>query len=269
MNNLEANEILNFVVDSNRESISDIEVFGEIQSTNSYLMNTSSPSLKKMCIAVTTNQTAGRGRYGKTWYSPFGTGLCLSASYTFSKKPSNLAALTLAIGVSIAEALHELKISNIELKWPNDLVIQNSKLGGILTEIQYENSKTISVVTGIGLNVNFPDRFVIDIDKDWAQKAIDLKSICNKLPCNNKLVGTFANHLLKTFNDFETSGFDTFSNRWSERDWLFGKKIKVNTKNKQYLGIGAGIANDGSLLIETVDHGICRLASGTIVEAEA
>ena len=89
MNNLEANKILNFVVDSNRESISDIEVFEEIQSTNSYLMNASSPSLKKMCIAVTTNQTAGRGRYGKSWYSPSGTGLCLSAAYTFSKKPSN------------------------------------------------------------------------------------------------------------------------------------------------------------------------------------
>tara|TARA_B100000902_G_C27249491_1_gene884450 strand:+ start:755 stop:1564 length:810 start_codon:yes stop_codon:yes gene_type:complete len=269
MNNLEANKILNFVVDSNRESISDIEVFEEIQSTNSYLMNASSPSLKKMCIAVTTNQTAGRGRYGKSWFSPSGTGLCLSAAYTFSKKPSNFAALTLAIGVSIAEALHELKISNIELKWPNDLVIQNSKLGGILTEIQYEDSKIISVVTGIGLNINFPNKFVFGIDKDWAQKAIDLKSVCNKLPCTNRLVGTFANYLLKTFNEFEASGFEVFSNRWSQRDWLFGRKIKVNTKNKQYLGTGAGIANDGSLLIDTVDLGICRLASGTIVEAEA
>ena len=269
MNNLEANKILNFVVDSNRESISDIEVFEEIQSTNSYLMNASSPSLKKMCIAVTTNQTAGRGRYGKSWYSPSGTGLCLSAAYTFSKKPSNLAALTLAIGVSIAEALHELKISNIELKWPNDLVVQNSKLGGILTEIQHEDSKIISVVTGIGLNINFPNKFNFGIDKDWAQKAIDLKSVCNKLPCNNRLVGTFANYLLKTFNEFEASGFEVFSNRWSQRDWLFGRKIKVNTKNKQYLGTGAGIANDGCLLIDTVDLGICRLATGTIIEAEA
>ncbi|MGY8733215.1 MAG: hypothetical protein ACKVK0_13845, partial [Pirellulales bacterium] len=96
-----------------------------------------------------------------------------------------------------------------------------------------------------------------------------LKSICETLPSNDQLVGQLTNYLSKTFSDYEASGFAPLVKRWSERDWLFGREITVDTNDSQFFGVGAGVADDGALLINTPESGIRRVTSGTIVIAEA
>jgi BirA family biotin operon repressor/biotin-[acetyl-CoA-carboxylase] ligase len=264
MRSLDTNKILEFATDSMRTRLAFIKVFDEIPSTNSYLMGIESPNLGGMSVAVTTNQTAGRGRHGKTWKSPPGTGLCLSVAYTFASQLGNLPALTLAIGIGVTDALRDLNIKGVKLKWPNDLVASGGKLGGILTEVRQQSASTVTVVTGIGINVNLSSNVDFGIEKDWAPKVIDLKSICNDLPSNNQLVGQFINYLLKTFSDYEASGFASFVERWSELDWLLGREITVVTNDNQFFGLGAGVADDGALLIDTQQFGICKVTSGTI-----
>ena len=153
-----------------------LEVFAEIASTNTYLMQQPGPAAGRLRVAATDNQTAGRGRHGRTWQSPAGSGLCLSLAYTFASNPANLPALTLAIGLGAIDALQRVGIGGVQLKWPNDLIMMNGKLGGILTEAQSQASGNLTVVTGIGLNIDLSEQPDLEVEAEWAHRITDLKS---------------------------------------------------------------------------------------------
>lgn len=265
MNSLNPDLIRRFAKDSGR--LAHIKVFAEIDSTNSYLMQMPGPDPGNVSIAATNNQTAGRGRHGKVWQSPPGSGLCLSAAYTFSRQPENLPALTLALGLGAVDALEELGASGVELKWPNDLVALDGKLGGILTEVQQQSADGVTVVTGIGVNIDLPDEVPGISASDWALQVVDLKRVCSALPEWEAIAGKMASRLSNAFVEFEKSGFAAIAERWSEYDWLRGREVTIDTAVEQISGIGAGVADDGALLIDTPDSGLRRVTSGTIVFA--
>ena len=267
MTSLDAEVIRQLAKDPVRERLAHIKVFSEIDSTNSYLMQMPAPEPGRLSIAVTSNQTAGRGRHGKTWQSPPGSGLCLSAAYTFTQQPENFSALTLALGLGAINALESLGASGVELKWPNDLVAMDGKLGGILTEVQQQSAGTTTVVTGIGVNVDLASTADFEMASGWAQRVVDLKSICDDQPSHEEIAGEFTTQLLQAFVDFETSGFAAMADRWSRYDWLLGRDITIDTADQQFSGVGAGIANDGALLVETPESGVRRVTSGTIMRA--
>jgi len=258
MNSLDADAIRRFANDPVRERLASLDVFAEIDSTNSYLMQTIGPEPGMISIAATNNQTAGRGRHGKTWQSPPGSGLCLSLAYTFTAQPDNLPALTLVLGLGAVDALEELGATGIEIKWPNDLVAREAKLGGILTEVQQNSAGAVSIVVGIGINVNLQDEL------DLGRSVVDLKSICAVTPGHEEIAGKVATHLLQAFVDFEEKGFAAAAGRWEKYDWLLGRAITIDTADRQLKGLGAGVADDGSLLVDTPESGIRRVSSGTI-----
>jgi len=267
MTSLDAEVIRQLAKDPVRERLAHIRVFSEIDSTNSYLMQMPAPEPGMLSVAVTNNQTAGRGRHGKTWQSPPGSGLCLSAAYTFARQPEDLPALTLALGLGAIDALESLGASGVELKWPNDLVALDGKLGGILTEVQQQSAGTATVVTGIGVNVDLKSKLDLGTETDWAQRVVDLKSICDAPLSHEEIAGEFTTHLLQAFVDFETSGFAAMADRWPLYDWLLGRDITVDTADGQVSGVGAGIGNDGALLVETPESGVRRVTSGSIIKA--
>ncbi len=265
MISLDVNAIRRFANGSER--LADIEAFAEIDSTNSYLMRKPGPAPGTINIAVTSNQTAGRGRHGKTWQSPPGSGLCMSVAYTFAARPDNLPALTLALGLAAIDALEELGASDLELKWPNDLVAMEGKLGGILTEVQNQSGTAVTVVAGLGVNIDLPGKLDFGLESDWARRTVDLKSVCVAVPSHEELAGKMTTYLLQAFGDYEKSGFATVAERWSRYDWLLGREITIDTGRTQISGRGAGVADDGALLIDTPESGIRRITSGTIVIA--
>lgn len=267
MTSLDAEVIRKLANDPVRERLAHIKAFAEIDSTNSYLMQMPAPEPGQLSVAVTKNQTAGRGRLGKTWQSPPGSGLCLSASYTFAKQPENLSALTLALGLGVIDALGELGARGVELKWPNDLVALDGKLGGILTEVQQQSAGTVTVVAGIGINVDLKNSAEIDMVNGWAQQVVDLESICDVQVSHEQIAAQFMTHLLQAFLDFEASGFASMVERWSRYDWLLGREITIDTSDKQFSGVGAGVADDGALLVDTPESGMRRVTSGSIVKA--
>jgi len=267
MNSLDADAIRRFANDPVRERLANLDVFAEIDSTNSYLMQTPAPAPGMISIAATSNQTAGRGRHGKKWQSPPGTGLCLSVAYTFAHQPNRLPALTLALGLGSVDALEELGATGIKIKWPNDLVARDAKLGGILTEVQQSSGSAVTIVAGIGINVDLQDNLDLEVETDWAQGVVDLKSICDVTPGHDEIAGKMAAHLLQAFVDFERSGFAAVAGRWARYDWLFGREITVDTAGRSVSGIGAGVADDGALLLDTAESGIQSVSSGTIAVA--
>lgn len=245
-----------------------IEVFPEIESTNSYLMQQSGPEVGQFRVAVTDNQTAGRGRHGKTWQSPPGSGLCLSMAYTFERKPENLSALTLAIGLGVIENLGSQRIAGLQLKWPNDLVASDGKLGGILTETRMDAQEALTVVTGIGLNIDLGAGLDLEGEGGGALSVADLRSHAIEVPPAEHLAAILINGLQQTFITFEQDGFAVFAGRWADYDWLHGREIAVASAEREVSGTGAGIAADGALLLATRDAGTRRVTSGTVIVKE-
>lgn len=247
--------------------LSDLEIFPEIESTNSYLIQHSGPEPGKFRVAASDNQTAGRGRHGRTWQSPPGSGLCLSMAYTFAQSPENLPALTLAIGLGAIDKLGELGIDGVQLKWPNDLIAMDGKLGGILTEAQARPSGAVTVVTGIGLNVDLPERLDFGLETDWARRIVDLRTHVGEVPSREALAACLIRGLRQTFVTYEARGFAAFADRWADYDWLRGRELTIDTPQHQVTGIGAGVAADGALLVETDSVGLQRITSGSVVMA--
>jgi len=243
-----------------------LESFSSIASTNTYLMSQPPPAAGRYRVAIADHQTSGRGRHYRRWISAPGSGLCLSFSYTFASKTGQLEGLTLAIGVGVLGALQHLEVDGASLKWPNDVVALDGKLGGILTEVQSGKSEHVTVVTGIGLNVDIPQRIDFDVESDWAHRAVDLKSVGQKLPGRELLAGTLVDHLFVTFKRFEESGLQGFMGEWRANDWLLGREITVDLPDKQITGTAAGVAEDGALLVDT-KNGQTRVISGSIVMA--
>lgn len=241
------------------------EVFAAIESTNSHLMRGDPPRPGGFRVALTDNQTAGRGRHGRTWKSPPGSGLCLSVGYTFAAQPRNLPALTLAIGAGLIDALEALGIDGIALKWPNDLVAHGGKLGGILTESQALSGGSIHVVSGVGINVCLPGDFDLGAASERAQPVSDLAGLAGDPPRANAVAACLVDGLCSVFVGYEAQGFDTYAGRWRERDWLRGRALSIDMPGQAVSGVGAGVADDGALLVAVEDGGVRRVTSGTVV----
>lgn len=249
---------------TSKSKLDQVEVFQSIDSTNSYLMEKPTPLPGRCRVALADHQTAGRGRHDRVWQSPPGTGLCLSLAYTFAAMPDRLPNLTLSLGVGVIRALSVLGIDGISLKWPNDIVALNGKLGGMLAEVRSNTDGSVTVVAGIGLNVLFIEPLDLGSEQEWAQRAVDLKSINPEIPARDVLAGTVTEHLLATLVQFEALGFNSFVDTWREHDWLFGKQIMVASTDQKFTGTAAGVDADGALLVDTKERQE-RVISGSIV----
>jgi BirA family biotin operon repressor/biotin-[acetyl-CoA-carboxylase] ligase len=243
-----------------------LEVFSSIASTNTYLMSQPPPAEGRYRVAVADHQTSGRGRHYRRWISAPGSGVYLSFAYTFPEKSGSVAGLTLAIGVGVVSALQRLDIDGISLKWPNDIVALDGKLGGILTEVQSGTEPGTTVITGVGLNVDIEDRIDFGVESDWTHKAVDLKSVAPETPDREIIVGALIDSLYLTFRQFAESGLAAFMDDWRQHDWLRGREITVDMPDKQVTGMAVGVDDDGMLLVDT-GTGQVRVLSGSIVMA--
>jgi BirA family biotin operon repressor/biotin-[acetyl-CoA-carboxylase] ligase len=269
MINLDADAIRQSLGERVSSKLAAFKVFPEIASTNSYLMQQSAPAPGQLHVVITDNQTQGRGRHGRTWQSPPGSGLCLSLAYSFEQQPAVLSALTLALGLGVIDALESLGVTGVQLKWPNDLVAADGKLGGILTETQGRSAGEISVVTGVGLNVDLGTKPDFGSEPGWTRHVSDLAGIVGEVPCHDELAARLINRLGETFFEYEAGGFGSFIHKWPERDWLFGREVTIDTPQRQVTGIGAGVAGDGALLVDKGAGACSRITSGSVVIAGA
>lgn len=264
MNRLDAAVLRQSIHTDSERRLEELEVFAEIDSTNTYLLQMPAPSPGMFRVAAADHQTAGRGRRGRHWESPPGSGLYLSFAYSFAKYPQGLPALTLAVGIAVIDALTEFGVKGVSLKWPNDLVLDNAKLGGILTEMQHEGRSVITVVTGIGINVELPESHDVGLDSEWAQRAADLSQQIDVMPEKEALAAAIVDEVVSACTDFESRGFAFFADRWPAVDWLLGKDVVVDDEQHTVEGMAAGVDTDGALLVRTDDGQRRRVISGSI-----
>lgn len=222
-----------------------ITVLPSTDSTNTQLL--ASPAHSDPQALFAEHQTAGRGRHGRAWHSPFGANLYLSLAYSFSQWPSQITALPLATGVATARALGELNVPNLMLKWPNDLWCRDTKLGGILIEQRGEAGGACRVVIGLGLNVAMRSATSVQIGRPWTSLAEQL----GRVPSRNALAAAILTQWLLMLERFARDGFAPFAASWRALDALQARAVTVQMSGGDISGIAHGVDESGALLLET------------------
>jgi BirA family biotin operon repressor/biotin-[acetyl-CoA-carboxylase] ligase len=223
----------------------DVEVLNVIGSTNQYLKD-KSKDIKNGHTCLAEAQTAGRGRHGRKWVSPYAASLYLSMHWSFAGGYSVLSGLSLAVGVAIVEALNQCGVKGIQLKWPNDIYAQGKKLAGVLIEVEGQIGSGCQAIIGIGLNVALPKN-IEEIGQPW----IDLSQLSEPLIDRNLLAATLMNELTKSLLLFESRGLEPFINKWREVDVYANQAVKLIIGQQTVSGISRGIDASGAILLET------------------
>ncbi len=235
-----------------------ISVFDSLPSTNDFLKQ-QTPHLH-LCLAE--QQTAGRGRLGKTWFSPHGMNLYFSLLWPLLDTHIALEGLSLVVALSIVKTLTQFGIHEaLKIKWPNDIYADNKKLAGILIESQTESRAPRQIIIGVGLNVNMPAGTAPDTLKPWTSLQILLNRTLNR----HDLVVTLTRALLATLTQFSQKGFIHFLPAWHAWDYLAGKNIHLKTGDHTLHGIAQGVNEKGHLLLRTADGHLHALASAEII----
>ncbi len=241
--------------------ITSLEIHDQIDSTNRYLVERSHHNAPSGTVCFAEYQTAGKGRRGRHWVSPYGSNIYLSILWRFQQGPGAISGLSLAIGVAVIRALKQHQIMEVDLKWPNDIVSQGKKLGGILVEVSGETDGPCSAVIGLGLNLYVPEIEAQGITQAWT----DLTKITGQNQLfRNKLAGTLLNHLLPVIAEYEGIGIKAYLDEWRGYDCLTGKAATLFIGSQQFEGIVRGIDDNGMLLIERPDGNVQAFASGEV-----
>lgn len=243
--------------------ITDIEIHDQIDSTNKYLSDVAHSNQNDSAVfCLAEQQTAGKGRRGRQWISPFGSNCYISLLWRFEEGPASLSGLSLAIGVAVIRALKNQGIYDVGLKWPNDIFWQQKKLGGILLEVSGESNGPCSAVIGLGLNLHLSTDAAAEIDQDWT----DLHKIVGdsvKLS-RNKLLASLMDEILQVCKDFTQKTFSAYNNEWRSYDCMEGQLVDVFLGQQSISGIIKGIDDDGLLLLQTDSGDIKHYASGEV-----
>jgi len=248
---LDAATIREPIGDWSRDRLTELEVFPEIESTNSYLLAQDPPPAGCFRVALADHQTAGRGRLENRWYSAPQSGICLSLAYTFATQPGNPAALTLAVGVAAVQALESLGLRGAGLKWPNDIIVSDGKLGGMLTEVHPGGESMHTIVVGIGINVDLRRAHEIATLSTGIGRVSDLESNMPQLPTRAVISSALIEHIFNALVRYERRGLAAFLPEWSRLDWLRGQQVTVKQADGRFAGVCEGIDSSGALLVRS------------------
>jgi BirA family biotin operon repressor/biotin-[acetyl-CoA-carboxylase] ligase len=246
-----------------------LELHDVIESTSERLRGLPSPSPGRFDAVLAEYQLGGRGRRGRQWLSPFGSGLCLSVNRCFENTPDALSALSLAVGVGVCRVLRDDMTTQIGLKWPNDIVAGNSKLGGLLIDVQGEADGPIAVIVGIGLNFDVSGSMTEQVASTGGLPPIGLRELVREVDpsgpdvSRNDLAARLINAMYTVLTEFEQHGFAPFVDEWRRYDWLANRSVVAQIGQRSISGTARGIAKDGALLIDANGE-LQRLVSGEV-----
>lgn len=263
----------------------DCSIQRQVTSTNDVLrdlfsIENASSRLNQSCYVLAEHQTSGRGRQGKSWCMPFGSGLCFSTNWELRQGVRQAQGLSLVIGVAIADALVGLGLDDIALKWPNDIWLKGKKLGGILVELSGDVMSHAQAIIGVGLNYALPPPDV------WLEREqiIELAARINDLASSgvtvsrNELMAALIASLEKAEHQFLELGFEAFQARWQAYDGLYDCPVSIavsdgvsnresngisndKDKKKELYGIAQGIDKNGGIRV-LLDGGASQVFYG-------
>jgi len=252
---LQANRIRSSLSDAAAAALT-LDIRSSVGSTNDVVRELADTQSCHGMVVMAEEQTAGRGRRGRSWHSPAGANLYCSLGWRFELALDALSGLSLAVGAMLAEAIAAAYDAHLALKWPNDLYHGERKLGGVLIEMLGERDGRQQVVVGVGLNVNMPAVPSEAIQQPWT----DLCTVIGGSIDRNLLAAGVLNQMAEGLQQLDKDGMADWLERWRQCDWLKGRSVVVEG-SPPVRGLAAGIDETGALLVET-DHGRSAVSGG-------
>lgn len=254
-----------------------LDVHTALGSTNGYLMDKAQQGSIDGWICLAEVQTQGRGRRGRRWMSPFAQNLAMSLGITVGASPATLGGLSLAVGLAAVDCLGSLGVQDVQLKWPNDLLLEGGKLGGILLELvsrkvsgkvsgtvaNTDSATGAQVVVGIGLNLELPEAVRQEVD----QVVADLSSH-GYLLSRNVLAGRLASSIVDYVRQFERTGFAPMREVFDMHHRYHGRCCRIVSVTDEVVGVVTGVSDTGALILETA-AGPRSFVSGEVSLREA
>lgn len=229
------------------------------QTLSEGVINKATPTL---CLAE--HQSAGRGQQNRAWYAPANHNIYLSLYWTFPYPLKHFAGFSLWLGLVTVEALSEYPLTEVSLKWPNDVYCRGRKIGGILVEsLGYSvGSSHTAWIISLGLNVNMTgndDTANRSIHQPWTSLRIETGQECDR----NRLIAAWLIQFTEKMPLFLEQGWQAFLPQWQRYDYLFGKSVTVHQKDTMILGQALGVDTQGRLIVKTAG-GVTAQHSGSI-----
>jgi BirA family biotin operon repressor/biotin-[acetyl-CoA-carboxylase] ligase len=237
----------------------DILYFRETDSTNSRAWDLAARGAPEGTLVVAEQQTKGRGRLGRDWFSPPGGGIYLTMILRPTLSPREAPKTTLLTAVALAEALLTLTGLEVHIKWPNDILIKRKKLAGILTEISAETDAINYMIIGLGLNVNIPS-----FPDNLAAKTTTILMETGKPFPRVRIVREFLERFERYYEVFNRKGFGPVLTRWKEMTHMIGGRVQVETLGRHYEGVVQDIDADGVLILKDGTGKSHRIFSGDV-----
>ncbi|RLF61412.1 MAG: biotin--[acetyl-CoA-carboxylase] ligase [Thermoplasmata archaeon] len=235
----------------------EIRRYKEVESTNDVAKELAMEGASEGTTVIAEKQTKGRGRYGKQWISPEG-GVYLSIVLRPKIDPEESPKITFIAGVAVAKAIRELYNIDAKIKWPNDVLIREKKVCGILTEIKVTDLVNF-VILGIGINANVK---VEEFPREIREGATSLMKEVGKEIDIDKLIDKVLKNIEFYYSIFKKDGFDRILQEWSKLSATLWRKVRITTKSGTVEGTAIGIDKNGSLIVETSERKIERVIAG-------
>lgn len=248
----------------------DIIFFDTIESTNAYAMKLADMGYPEGTVIIADAQTSGKGRLGRKWLSPSGKNLYMSIILKPEIPPKDASILTLMSAVACVFAIKQISYINASIKWPNDIIASNKKIGGILTEIKADMDRIFHAVVGIGININ------LDIDNMPDELKTHATSI--KMEQRNKsaeeqkgvdfsrtiVTAEIIKELDRWYNIFIKSGKKTIIKEWLDLSSTIGRMVRVTVGANTFTGIAEAIDEDGMLILKFSDNTTKKISAGDV-----
>ncbi|MEY2399838.1 MAG: BirA family transcriptional regulator [Actinomycetota bacterium] len=236
----------------------DIHRFATIDSTNTWVMDQARSGAEEGLVAVAAEQTAGRGRLGRTWIAPPGGSLLMSVLLRPASLPADrLHLATAAVAMAGADALTRVADITPLLKWPNDLLVGDRKLAGVLTEVDGPSPDGgFAVVVGIGVNCTWPTELPAEI----ADVAIAANHVAGRPVDTDDVLGALLDGLAARLD----AGWDAVAGEYATRVATVGREVRVELANESFTGMAAEVEPDGALVVNT-DAGPRRVLAADVI----
>jgi BirA family biotin operon repressor/biotin-[acetyl-CoA-carboxylase] ligase len=237
--------------------------FFKTDSTNRVAMELGYAGEPEGAVILAEEQTAGRGRSGRSWHSERGAGLYVTLLLRPRLSPVQAPLLTMLAGLSAHSAIQAQTGLSAELKWPNDILMDGKKVGGILTEMHAEPTQVRFVIVGIGINTN-QEKFPGDI----ASVATSLRKESGRTHSRLELLVRLLNEFESDYNRFLREGARYVVDRFERvSSFASGKRVRVETGFETYFGTTAGLTSDGLLQVKREEGPVTMVVAGDVTEA--
>ena len=234
-----------------------------VDSTNSEAERQLAAGCAVPLVILARAQTAGRGRRGRTWHSPAAGNLYCTFVFRPKLEPAHLQDFTLWMGLNLCELISNFCKIQPGLKWPNDLLVQDRKAGGMLTEARIDADQIRDLVFGLGLNLNGKTS---DLPRDLQRTATSLADATGAPVDLNRFAAALIGRVLSAYDQFIAGGYqDKFAGLWARYDVLRGRPVTVTQGARTITGTATGIDDEGSLIVRLTSGNTERFRAGEVI----